>query len=132
MGISVNAQIEKNSDYVNAVRSMGSLIVMRSFSPLKRFDAIYRLTNDYNIEKGHLKILHGTTESVIKKRRSILLNNNTSEENNSQLGIKKKVAFLDMLLNCQINGQKLTDFDIREEVDTFMFEVIRAVYSKVH
>lgn len=72
-----------------------------------------------------MKILHGFTDSVIAKRKSELLNSkpDQADNNDNEFGIKKKTAFLDLLLQSTIDSQPLSNEDIREEVDTFMFEV---------
>ena len=44
------------------------------------------------------------------------------EESDAYFGIRKKDALLDVLLKSTVNGVPLTDAEIREEVDTFMFE----------
>lgn len=64
-----------------------------------------------------IESLHHFTESVIKARRDELLTN--GEEINE----KKKKALLDLLLTTTMDGKALTNSDIREEIDTFMFEV---------
>lgn len=78
-----------------------------------------------------LKILHDFTDKVIFRRRQELLNkginnnklNDELDDDFADLGIKKKKAFLDILLQSTVNDQPLTDLEIREEVDTFSFEV---------
>lgn len=60
---------------------------------------------------------------VIREREEYGVHYMESESESDQ-GKKKRRAFLDMLLKTMDeDGSKLSHQDIREEVDTFMFEV---------
>lgn len=93
-----------------------------------RYKLIYQFSKLAQEEAHALSILHGFTDDVIKKRRQELLEstqmNVEQDAQYGDIGIRKKRAFLDILLQSTIEGKPLNDLDIREEVDTFMFEVL--------
>ncbi|XP_052863437.1 cytochrome P450 4d1-like [Anopheles cruzii] len=124
MGTTVNAQVQYNSTYVLAVKEITNLIQQRFYDFLIRHECFFRLSSNRRKQVKVLKVLHDYTDKVISERRRQLANTShgKSAEESADLGIKKKMAFLDMLLQSTIDGQPLTDLEIREEVDTFMFE----------
>ncbi|TKR72076.1 hypothetical protein L596_019590 [Steinernema carpocapsae] len=114
MGSSVNAQINTDSEYVRAVERISVMGFEYSLHPEYWIDAYYYATGK-GFEKDRLvKLLTDFTKNVIKERVK-------ARKNNPEIKTGKKQAFLDMLLDMQGSNQ-LTDEDIREEVDTFMFE----------
>lgn len=95
---------------------------------MKRFPILYNLSDLRKQEKKALKILHNFTNSVIESKRKELAGKfksagGGSDEKENEMGIKKKTALLDLLLQSTINGEPLSNEAIREEVDTFTFEV---------
>ncbi|ODM96682.1 Cytochrome P450 4C1 [Orchesella cincta] len=134
MGKSINAQDGKNIEYTQAIREVGQVMQDRAFRPWYRNEFLWKRSGLYRRQEELLKILHGFTDSVIseKKRerkanpqKSVEVKNEPKENDNIYFGSsKKKNAFLDLLLDVQeeVGDSELTDQDIREETDTFMFE----------
>ena len=90
-----------------------------------RSNFFFKLLGYERREKEVLKILHDFTDNVIVARReelSRIITDDNSQTNEDDIGSKKKMALLDVLLQSTINGQPLSNMDIREEVDTFVFE----------
>lgn len=120
MGVVINAQENEDIPYVRSVKRMGQIVMERIMHPFKRFSFTYQFTKTYADEKECLKILHNFTRGVISKRRKQM-----KEQTPKQFGLSRKPAFLDLLLQMtEQNGNYiLSDSDVQEEVDTFMFEV---------
>lgn len=124
MGVSINAQENKDSDYVRSVKEMCRLIIERAFSPIEIFDVLYRFTKNYQLEQKAVKVLHNKTDSVIRQRREQLKNELEKViHNEDDVGVKEKKALLDMLLSTTVDGNPLSDTEVRDEVNTFMFGV---------
>ncbi|XP_032042300.1 cytochrome P450 4V2 isoform X2 [Aythya fuligula] len=127
MGRNVGAQENKDSEYVRAIYRMSDLIQQRQKSPWLWHDLVYILFKEGREHERNLKILHNFTDTVIAEKAAELENTKRTkcdtDVNSEESGSKKREAFLDMLLNATDDeGNKLSYKDIREEVDTFMFE----------
>ncbi|XP_053600232.1 cytochrome P450 4d2-like isoform X1 [Plodia interpunctella] len=123
MGVDMNAQTDTESKYVKAVECISNITASRMRNSFLAVDAIFNLTSLKKRQDDALKVLHGQTKQVIDARLLEIerLNIKTISDF-SEIGIKNKHAFLDLLLLAEINGKKIDNEHIREEVDTFMFE----------
>ncbi|GMS80341.1 hypothetical protein PENTCL1PPCAC_2516, partial [Pristionchus entomophagus] len=122
MGTNINSQIGGNTEYVDAVVRVSDIIFSHIRFPWLwlipiwygcgigfEFDRLVKLTNDF-------------TRNVMNDRRQTLLDEGMLNETMTDDEIKKrKLVFLDLMLIKQ-QSANLSDEDIREEVDTFMFE----------
>ncbi|XP_050453532.1 cytochrome P450 4C1-like [Cataglyphis hispanica] len=142
MGISLRKEFPKEfqQQYRNAVNDITKLAVYRITRPWYYSDLLFSLSSQGRKQKKILKILHGFTEKIIAERKLYhkltnyrylknLENNKEVDINDVEIfGIKKKrLAMLDLLIATSLDSDLnrdnlLTDLDIREEVDTFMFE----------
>ncbi|XDV14815.1 hypothetical protein PO909_014998 [Leuciscus waleckii] len=121
MGKKIYAQSNYDSEYVRSVYKMSDIITRRQRMPWYWPDFVYNYFGEGREHNRSLKILHSFTESVIYERAEYITYIESDSE--SDQGMKKRRAFLDMLLKTtDEDGKKLTHKDIQEEVDTFMFE----------
>nr|QST15030.1 CYP4C33-like protein 1 [Diaphanosoma celebensis] len=127
MGRHVDAQNQRDSDYVQAVYKMGDIVQLRQVRPWLQPDLLFQLTSYGAEQKRCLKILHDFTDKVIREKklehqqRQKAASEQTADDD-LNLSKKRRLAFLDLLIESSQDGLKLNDMDIREEVDTFMFE----------
>ncbi|XP_071488189.1 cytochrome P450 4V2-like [Diadema antillarum] len=124
MGKHTNAQGEGDSEYVRAVKGMAALAVFRGKHPHLWMDEIFSRTEAGSRQKKYLEVLHGFTKSMIQQR---LREPNKhadihSSDDGAIAGKRKRVAFLDLLIQMHREDPSFTLADIQEEVDTFMFE----------
>lgn len=97
---------------------------LRIFDILLRNNLTYPFSKIAQREKAALKVLHNFTTGVIVRRRKDLLAEKATEDQSTidNFGVKHKMALLDVLLQSTVDGVPLTNAEILEEVDTFMFE----------
>lgn len=132
MGYTINAQSNEHSDYVQAIQVLGHSFTRRIESPLYWIDAIFRLSKPGRLFHQKIGELHQFTLKVIRERKGELLScpelRESLEETSSESDIygmkgKTRKPFLDILLREHIKDpENFTEEDVREEVDTFMFE----------
>uniref|UniRef100_A0A1B6CLP6 Cytochrome P450 n=1 Tax=Clastoptera arizonana TaxID=38151 RepID=A0A1B6CLP6_9HEMI len=129
MGIDMKTQEETNnpllSKYTSAIYLLTDVVVKRIFAPwLHPNFVFYSLTSTGKRFAKSIQNLHMFTNKVVQDKRLTLQNGNTKTavQEDSSIGIKKKQCFLDLLLERSDRLNILTDEEVREEVDTFIFQ----------
>jgi cytochrome P450 family 4 len=94
----------------------------------QRNDFLFSMTNAKIRHDYCLKVLHSFTNEIVENRRETIgkedfeVKLNYQDQEDDDVGIKKKMALLDVLLKATVDGKSLTNAEVAEEVDTFMFE----------
>ncbi|KAM4807534.1 cytochrome P450 4V2-like [Rhinophrynus dorsalis] len=127
MGTKIQAQSNSDSEYVQAIYEMSDIVHRRQKMPWLWPDFVYSRLNVGKQHDKNLKILHSFTDKTIQERAEEMkkadLNLKQESSDSDSKKPKKRSAFLDMLLRATDDtGNTLSYKEIREEVDTFMFE----------
>ncbi|XP_016998141.2 probable cytochrome P450 4d21 [Drosophila takahashii] len=129
MGVHVNAQNDPNCAYTKALKSVVYIESNRMVSVFQRFDWLFPLAAPlvYRRLQRDLRIMQDFTDKVIRERRAILDQSKVDGTyrplslGDEETGSKSKMALLDILLQASIENKPLSDKDIREEVNVFIF-----------
>ncbi|XP_059165728.1 ultra-long-chain fatty acid omega-hydroxylase-like [Physella acuta] len=112
-------QTKGKNAYTTAMMQLMILWTDRSFKPQVFNEFIYGLTSDGKKFYKLCDEVHAVAEDIIEKRRKELENQKEDEKNTN----KKVKDFLDTLLTARDeDGFGLSPIEIRNEVDTFLFE----------
>ncbi|CAH1115586.1 unnamed protein product [Psylliodes chrysocephalus] len=124
MGTALNLESEEDKNYVSAIYQIGRIMYERFMRPWQYFSIIfYNFSSSGRKEKQLVKTLHNFTNKIIAKRMSTFEKFDVPDDNDSyNYSKRKKLAFLDLLINAKITNGSIDDQGIKDEVNTFMFE----------
>ncbi|KAL4233204.1 hypothetical protein ACF0H5_007888 [Mactra antiquata] len=116
---SYDKDVQNTSDtnpYIKAVYRLTDSLVVRFLNPLYYIDFIWYRSKVGKQFQRDVDFADSVAEEIIERRRETLLKEDTSKE-------KRYVDFLDILLTAKDeDGKGLSRLDIRNEVNTFLFE----------
>lgn len=111
-------------EYKDSIKKIGNYIIIRLTRFWLHLDLVfYRTTLGHKFRKC-LNVVHTFADNVIanRKRKVKDLSNGPSFDDKIDEGTKKRQALLDLLIEAESKGEIDVE-GIREEVNTFMFEV---------
>ncbi|XP_075854218.1 cytochrome P450 4B1 isoform X2 [Microcebus murinus] len=110
---------QRDNSYYLAVSDLTMLMQQRMESFQYHNDFIYWLTPHGRRFLRACQVAHDHTDQVIRERKAAL----QDEKEQRKIQNRRHLDFLDILLGARDgDGIKLSDADLRAEVDTFMFE----------
>ncbi|KAI8485300.1 hypothetical protein Bbelb_368640 [Branchiostoma belcheri] len=115
-----NCQTKKTNDYISSIHELAELATQRGRSLVYLLsDFVYGLSASGKRHRAACQRVHQHSEQIICQRKEVLEGQSAGDSTHD----KKYLDFLDILLRAKDeDGIGLTDAEIRDEVDTFMFE----------
>lgn len=108
----------KRMDYKNAIYTFGNGLVYVVMRPWLKIPFVYKFSQVARDIHESVRLLHKFSNGIIGERKKYF------EEIRNLTEKKKKMALIDLLLKASISGNAdIDEAGIREEIDTFMFEV---------
>ncbi|XP_067133081.1 cytochrome P450 4c3-like [Centruroides vittatus] len=128
MGVQFNSQNRAGNDYVVATHEITSALVQWFTKPWYWFSPIFNLSplgkkfhkDIETVQEFDRKVIREKKQKLIEELEDNQTIDNFQEEK-KVIGVKKRRAFLDLLLNHHLSNGSLDEKDIIEEVNTFMF-----------
>ena len=116
-----------SAPYVKAVYALLQLTIKRSLTLLHYFDLIYWFSSDGREFYRNCALVHEHSKRVVQERKKALGMEGVDTDRDRALEVAKQqrkyLDFLDILLTAaDEDGSGLSDVEIMDEVDTFMFE----------
>lgn len=118
----VDLSIGHNS-YKEAVYNFGVILTKRIIQPWYHNDFVYSWSKLAREQRRTVQELHKLSTRVIRDRKKLF-----SDDREISYSGRKRLAMLDLMLKAKYDGADIDDEGIREEVDTFIFEVIQICY----
>ncbi|XP_046735162.1 cytochrome P450 4C1-like isoform X3 [Diprion similis] len=120
MGVSMGAQSNNNSEYIETGEKTFAIIYQRVFKVWLQPDAIFHRTRLGREQNKYLNVLHGFTNNVIQRKKEVLMSKNDHKYDTDDSLPPRRKAYLDLLMDLTDNQMKFTDQELREEVDTMI------------
>ena len=132
MGKKINAQSDPEAKYVKAVHEASDIFMDRVWKPWTYINFFFNLMPYGRINKQLIQTIHSFTDAVIVSRKEQVRNKliaesyqteGLSDPESEESLTKRREPFMDTLIREHLTRPgEFTDLNIREEVDTFMFE----------
>ena len=88
-------------------------------NPLVFQESVYRLHPDYKEYSNCLKTVHDFTDEMIWLKKKQFKDSSARKScsiDDTFIGVRERLAFLDLIIEVSDDGKVLSDADIREEV----------------
>lgn len=120
MSTNVDAQ-RTNSEFIDCIKSLTEVIIVRSVKIMYYFQPIFNLSPYKGQETKSINYVNEYIAKILDNKRTEAKNLKKVKNTENDIGAKEKLALLDMLLQLQFSNAKITDKEIYDEVNTFMF-----------